>query len=132
MIIARIDEDELSFEGADWQNDQLTAKSKNFGKYIVAVDTISPEIVPVNFTENKMYVDGESIVFKVIDKISGIKSYNAYINDKWALLEYDAKSDLMIYRVDKDRLLKGLTYSIKLHVVDRMNNIAIFESQFVY
>lgn len=132
MLIARIDEDELSFEGADWQNSQLTAKSRDFGKYIVAVDTVSPEIVPVNFTENRKYLDGESIVFKVVDQLSGIKSYNAFLNEKWALLEYDAKSDLMIYRIDKDELKSGLTYSIKLQVVDRMNNIAIFESQFVY
>ncbi len=132
MLIARIDEDGLTFEGADWQNYQLTAMSRDFGKYIVAVDTISPEIVPVYFNENRKYLAGESIIFKVTDELSGIKSYNGYINDKWVLLEYDDKNDLMIYRIDKDRLKSGLTYSIKLHIVDRMNNIEIFESHFIF
>jgi len=35
----------------DWFDGKLTAFTKNFGKYVVMVDTMPPRIVPVDFYE---------------------------------------------------------------------------------
>ncbi len=132
LVVARVDEDEISYEGGDWQNGQLIAYTRDFGKFFIAVDTIAPKIVPFCFYENGEYIDGQKLKFIVTDDLSGIKSYNAYIDNKWVLLEYDAKNDTMFYTIDKHRLNSGQSHSLKLHIVDRKNNISVFESQFSY
>jgi murein DD-endopeptidase MepM/ murein hydrolase activator NlpD len=117
---------------SDWFDGKLTAFSKNFGKYVVMVDTVPPQIVPVYYTNNKLYTEGQQITFKVSDEISGLKMCNAYINDQWILLEQDAKSDIMTYTIDKDRLVKGKPCLLKIFAVDQKDNISVFEGKFLY
>jgi hypothetical protein len=132
MVLARIEEGEISYEESEWQNDKLVAYTRKFGKYFVTLDTVPPEIVPDQFTADEHYFNGQKLSFKVTDDLSGIKTYNAFIDNKWVLLEYDAKSDTMFYILDEDRLVQGMHHSLKLHVMDFKNNIAIFESGFYY
>ncbi|MBA7525507.1 hypothetical protein ES705_17658 [subsurface metagenome] len=133
LILARIDgNNKLSSEGGEWINGQLNVYTRNFGKFIIVADTLAPIIVPENFTENGEFLKGQKITFKVEDELSGLKSYNAYIDNKWALLEYDAKSHTMSYTIDNEKLDSGKIHSLKLHLVDMKNNIAVFESQFNY
>ena len=96
------------------------------------MDTTAPEILPVNFIKNHKYLAGQQLIFTVKDNLSGIKTYNAYINDKWALLEYDQKTDAMFYTIDKDLLVTGNKYRFKLFVMDQKNNIAVFEGIFEF
>lgn len=132
LVIARIEDGELSYEGSEWQNNYITAQTRDFGKFIVTIDTVSPEIVPINFIEEGEYQAGDRLRFRVTDDLSGLKSYNAFIDNQWVLLEYDAKNDLMYYTIDKDRMSVGKNHTMKLHVVDNMKNVAIFENQFTY
>lgn len=131
LLIARINENGMSYEGGEWEDGQLIAYTRHFGKFFITVDTVSPKIIPVQFKENGEYTHGQSLKFKVTDNLSGFKSYNVYIDNKWALLKYDAKNNVMIYTIDK-RLSSGSSHSLKLIIVDRKNNIAIFESKFNY
>ena len=64
------------------------------------------------------------MTFTVIDAVSGLKTYNAYINDKWILLEYDAKSDMISYTIDKARIEKGKICRLKIFAMDQKNNIS--------
>ncbi len=117
-------------EGGDWFDGKITTFTKDFGKYIVAIDTIAPKITPVNFINNKHYDAGQQISFKVIDELSGLKACNGYVNDKWVLFEYDEKSDLITYTIDKNRLDIKTTYSLKIFAMDEKDNISVFEGQF--
>lgn len=96
------------------------------------MDTIAPVIRSVNYTNGEKFGPGQQIVFKVSDDLSGIKTYNLYINDKWALLEYDPKFERMFYRVDEKMLIPGKTYNLKLFVMDEKNNITKFTGKFQY
>lgn len=133
LIFARVNGgNKLVSEGGDWSHGILTAKVRNLGKYIIVADTLAPAIRSVNFTSGERFYPGQQIVFRVDDELSGIKTYNLYINDKWALLEYDEKTDRMFYTIDKDRLVQGQTYRVKLYVMDEKNNIALFQGKFQY
>jgi hypothetical protein len=133
LLFGRIDEkNELISEGGDLSNGYLTAFVDNFGKYIIAMDTVAPEIVPLTFIKNQKYTAGQQLAFNVKDNLSGIKTYNAYINDKWVLLEYDLKSDRMFYTIDKEKLISGNMYKLKLYIMDEKNNIAVYEGKFAY
>jgi hypothetical protein len=98
----------------------------------VIPDTLAPVIRSVNLTNGEKFEAGQLIIFNVKDDLSGIKTYNLYINDKWALLEYDPKTERMFYRVDDSKLIPGNFYRLKLYVMDEKNNIAVFESKFLF
>jgi murein DD-endopeptidase MepM/ murein hydrolase activator NlpD len=133
LLFVRLDkENKISAEGGEWLDGKLITFTKNFGKYFVMADTIPPTITPGNFVNNKQYYNGQQLTFLIFDDVSGIKSYNAYINDKWALLEYDSKSDTVTYSIDKERLEPGKIYKLKIFVLDDKNNVAVFEGQFKF
>ena len=47
-----------------------------------------------------MDVKKELIKFTILDKETGIKSYQVKINDKWILFEYEYKKNELFYRFD--------------------------------
>ena len=38
--------------------------------------------------------------FKIYDELSGIESYRGEINNKWVLMEYDFKTNIIKYQFD--------------------------------
>lgn len=102
----------------------IKASLRSFGSFAVAIDTVIPEIIPINITENKN-MNGESkISFKITDNLTGIEDYNGYINGQWVLFQYDAKNDLIFYEFD-DYMPVADNYILKLIVTDRNNNTAV-------
>lgn len=65
----------------------------------------------------------------VSDALSGVKTYNGYINDKWVLFEYESKLNKLTYELNDADLLEGKN-NLKLIVTDNVGNSTIFESQF--
>ena len=59
-------------QGGNYKNGFVTAQVKTFGRFFIAVDTISPEIIPVSFTPNKNYAEGQVISFRITD--TGIRN----------------------------------------------------------
>ncbi len=133
LLFARLDEkNRLSAEGGEFINGELTITTRSFGKYVIAADTTPPDIKPISFRSGAKYTLGQSITFEVEDDLSGIKNYNAYIDNQWVLLEYDAKSGIMIYSLDPERLEKGKTHKLEVVVSDVKNNIGKYEGNFNY
>ncbi len=101
-LIAKIeDAQNLTSTGGSWDNGFVTTQIREFGKYCVVVDTLSPGIVPVNISNNKNISAQSSIQLKITDELSGIESYRGTFNGKWILMDYDAKNDLLTYIYDE-------------------------------
>ena len=134
LVVAQIDEKgELKSEGGRWDNGFVSAKVSGFGKYVVAVDTVAPEITPLSFKNGGWYAANDIISFNIIDELSGIKTYNGYIDKNWALFEYDAKSDLLFYRIDAKKLTRSKSeHEVEVFVLDERNNLQKFEGFFYY
>lgn len=129
-FFVRVDNKKLVSEGGDYKQGEIHVTTRNFGKYIILADTVPPELTSVNLKSKQSYPAGHKLNFKVKDDLTGISSYEAYIDDKWALLEYDAKTGTLTYAVDPSRLSKAQSHKIRITVTDGRNNKTIYNGQF--
>jgi len=110
-----------------WVSSELNA----FGTFTVSVDTISPSITSLSIQDKKTLINNSKIQFRISDNLSGIKSYRGEIDDKWVLFEYDAKSKIISYTFDKNRMTFGKSHHLSLIVVDNKDNRSEYKSVFV-
>ena len=108
---------------------KIIGKTKYFGKFTLTSDTEKPTIKPVNTQEGKWMTKASFLKMKITDKLSGVDKYRATINGKWALMEYDAKKDLLSYQFS-DNIHKSGENKFKLIVIDNVGNNSIFEMTF--
>ena len=101
--------------------DYLSTTSSILGSYVISRDSLKPEVKPLNFSLNKDISNQKTIRLRIYDKTSGIKSYNALINDKWALFEYEPKSNLIFHQIE-DGIIKNGENNINIKVIDGVGN----------
>jgi len=106
--------------GGEWKDGFVMASTRSFGNYTIMLDTVQPVIKAVNLYPGKKITTQNTLVLRIYDELSGIKSYRGTLNGKWILMEYNVNKDRLIYNFD-DRFLKGKN-SFKLVVVDNKDN----------
>ena len=79
--------------------------------------------------EGKWISNQNEIKFTVSDDMSGIKSYNGYLNGKWILLEYEPKTKKLTHHF-ADGIVDEGKNDLKVVVTDNIGNSTIFETQF--
>jgi hypothetical protein len=105
----------------------FTASSRSWGYFFVEIDTIPPKIVPANFTDGGRLSSAQRyIALTVKDNLSKIKSYAGYVDDSWALFEYDEKSNRMRYTIDSARVKTGMQHNIIFVATDVAGNNGSF------
>lgn len=109
-----------SSQGGFFENGYVKATPKNFGSFYIATDTLAPRIVPVNIAEGKNMAGLSKIFFRISDNLSGIKSFNGFIDGKWALMEFDTKTATLWHSFD-ERTAPG-KHTLELIVVDMKEN----------
>ena len=131
LIFSRIGDDgKLNYEGGQWFEGKFTLFTRDFGNYVLKIDTVAPVITPVDFISGKKYSAGEQMVFHVSEDLSDIKDYYANINQEWALLAYDPRDQSLTYTVDKKYLRKEGIQNLKIIVIDNAGNVGTFEDKF--
>ncbi len=115
-------------QGGFYENGYVKANPKNFGSFFIAIDTIAPTIVPVNISNGKNMAGLSKISFRISDHLSGIKSFNGYIDGKWVLMEFDAKTANLWHTFD-DRTNSGM-HTFELLVADMKDNIKRYKIEF--
>ncbi|MFP4471807.1 MAG: M23 family metallopeptidase [Bacteroidales bacterium] len=126
-LIVRLDEEgEYSAVGGNWQNGMLTAPIRDFGKFTVVLDSVPPEIKPLNIFSGKDISGQSSIRLKIKDELAGISKYRATMNGEWILMEWDPKYNLIEYHID-ERTANGENH-FRLEVTDKRNNQTIYEA----
>ena len=128
-FIASIDGKKISYNPTKFKNNTFTTYTKNLGQFTLAKDTIAPKIALAKQIKGKKLTIEKSITLKITDDLSGIKSYNGYINQKWVLFEYDSKSKKIVHYLDEGLLVEGEN-DLKVVVLDNLGNSAIFETTF--
>jgi len=121
--------EEVIFCGGEPEGDFLTTQIRSFGKFTVLIDTVAPVVEPVVYNGTTIHPDNQ-LKFLIKDDLSGIQSYNGYIDNNWALFEYDAKNDLLFYTLDKERIDKNKTHELELFVIDNKGNVATYYTTF--
>jgi murein DD-endopeptidase MepM/ murein hydrolase activator NlpD len=123
---------QLIYQGGQYSKGFVTGKLGNFGTIAIAVDTVAPVIKPLSFAEDQKFTESRPITFIIRDNLSGINTFNGFIDNKWALFEYDAKNNLLFYIPDASRISKNEQHSLELIVTDNKNNICKFKGHFFY
>jgi murein DD-endopeptidase MepM/ murein hydrolase activator NlpD len=133
-LIARVekDKDEQLFisEGGEYFEGKLKTNIRDFGDYLVCIDTIAPEIKALNISKEKNLKGQKNIKFKISDELSGIADYRASLNGDWILMDYDPKNELLIYNFDS-KLPKGESKFL-LTVTDKKGNLSEYSCKVNY
>lgn len=122
-----------SYEGGELLRDNwISTRTREFGKYGIAVDSVAPTIVPANFIPNGNLGGKKKMRLIIRDDLSGIQSYRGFIDNKWVLFEYDPKNDLLFHRLDPDIIKKGERHELEIYVEDHKGNKSVFHSAFTW
>lgn len=117
---------EFVFLGNKYTGDYIEAKTNILGTYLIAKDTVSPVIKPVNFKDNSSISENWSLRVEIEDKETGVNKYSMYVNDKWVLADYDAKNRLLMYQIDS-HIKKGRN-DFKVIVTDMVGNESVYQT----
>ncbi|TVR75421.1 MAG: M23 family metallopeptidase [Marinilabiliales bacterium] len=118
--------------GSRWNDGYVSGQTNVFGRFTVMVDTIPPVIEPLNIAPGRDMSNRPMISFRVRDDLSGIATYNGYIDGEWALFEFDPKNDHLFYVFDKKRIGQGKNRELELIVADEKENISVYNVEFYY
>ncbi len=130
LIIKIYDDGDHTPCGGTFSGGVVSARIREFGDYCVVTDTVAPRISPVNISENKSLLAQHTIQVRIADDLSGIGTYNGYLNGEWVLMEYDAKNDLLTYHFDQH--LQDGDNLFELVVTDERNNTATYRATLKY
>lgn len=115
-------------QGGTFENGYVKASPRTFGSFFIAIDTIAPHIVPVNIADGKNMASLSKMSFRISDNLSGIKSFNGYIDGQWVLMEFDAKTASLWHTFD-ERTRTG-KHTFELLVSDMKDNVKRYKIEF--
>ncbi|MGC9342840.1 MAG: M23 family metallopeptidase [Bacteroidales bacterium] len=132
-IVTYDEKGQPSYEGGTVKENQwIKVSTRSFGVFGIELDTIPPEIIPVNFRKNANLSGKNELRLTIRDSLSGIKSYKGYIDNEWVLFEYDPKNDLLVYKFDPAVTEKNKNHELEIYVEDDRGNISVLHSGFTW
>ena len=128
-FIASLKENKLSYNPTKRKENTFTTYTKKLGQFILAKDTIAPKISIAKPIDGKWLSNQKTVQLTISDALSGIKSYNGFLNGKWILFEYENKTNTITHYFDDGIVAEGKN-DLKVVVTDNVGNSTIFETQF--
>lgn len=129
VFIGRISGGKASYNSTRHKDNIYETKVRTLGQYKLAIDTIAPVIKITKSIEGKKLDTQKRLQVSISDGLSGIKSYNGYLNGKWILMEYDNKTGVLTHDFS-DGIVADGNNELKVVVVDNVGNSSIFETHF--
>ncbi|MDB5282158.1 MAG: peptidase [Bacteroidota bacterium] len=128
VVVYKDETGEEVSRGGKYENGSIKAKAREFGTYYVKIDTTIPTITPLNISKGKDMKKDKKIRVKISDDLSGISNFSTYIDDKWVVTDYDAKSYTLTHSIDPH--LAAGTHTFKVVVTDERKNTAEYSVTF--
>ena len=129
MFIGRIEGKKINYNPTYRKDSIFNTKVKILGKYTLISDTVAPKISMPIPVEGKWISEQKTIQLSIYDDVSGIKSYNGYLNGKWVLFEYDNKTRKLTHYFSDGIAVDGAN-DLKVVVIDNVGNSTTFETRF--
>ena len=130
MFIAKIDGKKIDYVPTIIKGSFFSTKVRELGTYCLIEDLVAPKINISKIIEGKDISKEKTINFTISDNISGIKTFNGFLNGKWILFEYEYKQNRLTYKFSDGNAIVGKN-ELKLVVVDNVGNSSIFETSFL-
>jgi len=102
------------FMGGSWKGDEFVFTTRDLGTYTLIADERPPTIRPLTLSADQLR-------FQIDDDLSGIDTFDCYVNGKWVLMYYDYKQKLLWS--EKKSESDKFTGEVKLVVKDNVNNV---------
>ncbi len=129
-FIADIDSrGKLGYNSTYLKDNVFSSKVRTLGKYTLAMDETPPTIAISKSIEGRWLSTQKTIQLTINDALSGIKSYNGYLNGNWILFEYDNKTKKITHNFSDGIVAEGAN-DLKIVVIDNVGNSTIFETHF--
>lgn len=129
IFIGRIEDNKINYNTTYRKANVFTARSKTLGQYKLVLDTIAPKISISKPIAGKWLTGVKNIQLTISDSLSGIKSYNGFLNGKWILFEYDNKTKKITHNFTDGIVAEGAN-DLKVVVIDNAGNSTTFETHF--
>jgi len=129
MFIASVYGKKFNYIATKLDGNTFSCRTRTLGQFTLVKDVIAPKIRMSKSIENKWITGQKSISLTISDELSGIKTYNGYLNGKWVLFEYESKSKRITHAF-VDEFLNDGKNNLKVVVTDNVGNSTIFETQF--
>ena len=129
MFIGLVSEKKISYYNTKRYKNSFTIYTKYLGEYKLVKDGVPPKIKSDKRIGGKWISNLNELKFTISDELSGIKSYDGYLNGKWILLEYEPKTKKLIHRFSDGIVAEGEN-DLKVVITDNVGNSTIFETQF--
>lgn len=117
---------------SSFRDGYVTGDVLSFGMFFAGIDTVPPFITPNGLVPGVNLSGKRELRIKIADDLSGIKSWEPYIDGKWALFEYDQKNSVLIYKFDPKRIAKGEKHTLSLKVSDNKDNVSQYTCDFTW
>jgi len=130
VFIGKVSGSKLGYNATRQTQNGFEAKVRTLGKYKLGIDTIAPVVVMPKSIKGKKLDHFKSLQLKISDDLSGIKSYNGFLNGNWILMEYDNKTSLLTHDF-ADGIIQEGENELKVIVVDNVGNSVTFETRFI-
>ena len=132
MFVAKIEGKKLDYLPTYRKGTIFSAKTRELGTFCLANDEINPKIAILKVIEGTNLTKESTVSFRISDDMSGINTFNGYLNGKWILFEYEYKQKRLTYRFS-DKIAPEIGKNeLKLIVADNVGNTTIFETSFLY
>ena len=132
LIVRLLDDQSIVAMNSIWSGGYITSDVLSFGNFYVGIDSVAPVILTNGLASGSDLTGRKEIKIKISDDLSGIKTYEPYIDGKWALFEYDQKNNLLVYTFDEQRISRGTRHIFSLKVTDNKENSSFYNCDFIW
>jgi len=117
------------FLGGKVSEGRLTLRTSTPGTFTVALDTIPPSIEKGSWRSGEK-LPGRYLRMYIRDGQTGIASFDAYIDGRWVLMEYEYKRRELTLDTQRENIPPG-RHTLRVEVTDGVGNRSVFEDVFV-
>jgi hypothetical protein len=118
-------------KGGEYKDGWVETKVRAFGDYAVKIDSVAPVVTAVNISEGKILSSAKNIQFKIADNLSGIETYDAFVDKIWVLGKYVPKRGSYTIPFDAYNNISKGKHLLKVIVTDERGNKTIKEYNFI-
>jgi len=118
-------------KGGEYKDGWVQTKVRAFGSYAVKIDSVPPTVTAVNISEGKNLSTAKNIQFKISDNLSGIETYDAFVDGNWVLGNYVPKRATYSIPFDSYNNISKGRHLLKVLVTDERGNAASKEYNFI-
>ena len=120
VTVGRINGKRINAYKTTYADGYYTASVRDFGTFALLADTTAPAVRASNFSCDKP-LKSNMLRIKISDNLSGIDTYNCYLNGQWILAEFDGKSATLV--IDATGKLHAGQNELRVEVSDASGNL---------